>query len=93
MAGGATVDEAAYINGGPMMGKLVTSLDAPVTKTTGGLIALPADHILIQRRTQSERSALGIARTTCEQCMLCTELWSASHHRPRAAAAPDRALG
>lgn len=74
MAGGTTVDEAAYINGGPMMGKLVTSLDAPVTKTTGGLIALPVDHILIQRRTQSERSALGIARTTCEQCMLCTEL-------------------
>lgn len=74
MAGGTTVDEAAYINGGPMMGKLVTSLDAPVTKTTGGLIALPADHILIQRRTQSERSAIGIARTTCEQCMLCTEL-------------------
>jgi Na+-translocating ferredoxin:NAD+ oxidoreductase RnfC subunit len=57
-----------------MMGKLVTSLDEPVTKTTGGLIALPTSHILIRRRTQSERSVLEMARTTCEQCLLCTEL-------------------
>lgn len=74
MAGGATVADAAFIDGGPMMGKLVTSLDAPVTKTTGGLIALPASHILIRRRTTSERSILEMARTTCEQCLLCTEL-------------------
>ncbi len=74
MAGGVTVADSAYIDGGPMMGKLVTSLDAPVTKTTGGLIALPASHILIRRRTQSERSILEMARTTCEQCLLCTEL-------------------
>ena len=74
MAGGVTVADSAFIDGGPMMGKLVTSLDAPVTKTTGGLIALPASHILIRRRTQSERSVLEMARTTCEQCLLCTEL-------------------
>ena len=74
MAGGVTVADPAFIDGGPMMGKLVTSLDAPVTKTTGGLIALPASHILISRRTRSERSILEMARTTCEQCLLCTEL-------------------
>ncbi len=74
MAGGVTVADPAFIDGGPMMGKLLTSLDAPVTKTTGGLIALPASHILIRRRTQSERSVLEMARTTCEQCLLCTEL-------------------
>ena len=74
MAGGATVDDVAFIDGGPMMGKLVTSLDASVTKTTGGLIALPASHILIRRRRQSEHSILEMARTTCEQCLLCTEL-------------------
>jgi Na+-translocating ferredoxin:NAD+ oxidoreductase RnfC subunit len=74
LAGGATLADAAYINGGPMMGKLVTSLDAPVTKTTGGLLVLPADHILIRRRTASERTILEKARTTCEQCLLCTEL-------------------
>jgi Na+-translocating ferredoxin:NAD+ oxidoreductase RnfC subunit len=74
LAGGATVADAAYIDGGPMMGRLVASLDAPVTKTTGGLIALPADHVLIRRRRASDRSILEMARTTCEQCLLCTEL-------------------
>ncbi|MEI7611990.1 MAG: 4Fe-4S dicluster domain-containing protein [Betaproteobacteria bacterium] len=74
LAGGVTVADAAFINGGPMMGKLVNSLDDPVTKTTGGLIALPTSHILIRRRSQNERSIIEMARTTCEQCMLCTEL-------------------
>jgi Na+-translocating ferredoxin:NAD+ oxidoreductase RnfC subunit len=74
LAGGATIDAAAYINGGPMMGKLAASLDDPVTKTTGGLLVLPAEHILIRRRTDSERAILEKARTTCEQCLLCTEL-------------------
>lgn len=74
MAGGVTVADAAYLDGGPMMGKLVESVDAPVTKTTGGLIALPASHILIRRRRASERSIMEMARTTCEQCLLCTEL-------------------
>ena len=74
LAGGLTVPEAAFINGGPMMGKLVSSLDAPVTKTTSGLIALPASHVLIRRRTRDERSIVAMARTTCEQCQLCTEL-------------------
>lgn len=73
-AGGVTVDNPAFIDGGPMMGKYVASLDAPVTKTTGGLIALPSSHILIQRRTQTARRTLEMARTTCEQCLLCTEL-------------------
>ena len=55
LAGGSTVHPAAYIDGGPMMGKLVTSLDAPVTKTTGGLIVLPEAHILIRRRRACDR--------------------------------------
>lgn len=74
LAGGATVPSPAFIEGGPMMGKLVASLEAPVTKTTGGLIALPADHVLIRRRTRTDHAVLEIARTVCEQCLLCTEL-------------------
>jgi len=74
LAGGATVDDAGYINGGPMMGALLTSLDTPVTKTTGGLLVLPKSHPLIQRRMQDDRTVLSIARTVCEQCRLCTDL-------------------
>lgn len=74
LAGGATVDEPGFINGGPMMGSLITSLETPVTKTTGGLLVLPGNHPLIQRRRQDERTLLAIARTVCEQCRLCTDL-------------------
>ncbi len=74
MAGGTTVANAAFINGGPMMGKLIESLSETVTKTTGGIIALPADHILIKRHKEPKQVSLRIAKTTCEQCCLCTEL-------------------
>lgn len=73
-AGGATVNDPGFINGGPMMGSLLTDLDSPVTKTTGGLLVLPKSHPLIQRRMRSDRDILAIARTVCEQCRLCTEL-------------------
>lgn len=74
MAGGATPDDPGFINGGPMMGGLLQSLDSPVTKTTGGLLVLPKSHVLIQRRLQDDRAVLSIARTVCEQCKLCTDL-------------------
>ncbi|WP_275221594.1 cobalamin reductase PduS [Citrobacter freundii] len=74
LAGGATVDDPGFINGGPMMGGLITSLDTPVSKTTGGLLVLPKSHALIQRRMQDERTVLSIAKTVCEQCRLCTDL-------------------
>ncbi|MGS9092449.1 electron transport complex protein RnfC, partial [Salmonella enterica subsp. enterica serovar Infantis] len=72
--GGATVDDPGFINGGPRMGGLSTSLDNPVTKTTGGLLVLPKRHPLIQRRMQDERTVLSVARPVCEQCRLCSEL-------------------
>jgi len=74
LAGGATVDDPGFINGGPMMGSLITSLDSPVSKTTGGLLVLPKSHPLIQRRMQDDRTVLSIAKTVCEQCRLCTDL-------------------
>ena len=74
LAGGPTVDPVAFIDGGPLMGKLLSDLEQPVTKTTGGLIALPADHLLIKRKKQTMESVLRIAKTVCEQCCYCTEL-------------------
>ena len=71
LAGGPTIANPAFINGGPMMGKLVTDLDAPVTKTTGGLLA---DHIIIARRQRSDQVIFNMAKTVCEQCGLCTDL-------------------
>ena len=74
LAGGGIAEDLRYINGGPMMGRLITDLTEPVTKTTGGLIALPKDHLLIERKSKSLETILRIAKTVCEQCSFCTEL-------------------
>jgi Na+-translocating ferredoxin:NAD+ oxidoreductase RnfC subunit len=73
-AGGITVNKPRYISGGPMMGKLLDTIDQPITKTTGGIIVLDEDHVLIKRHLQPMRDVMAIARATCEQCNLCTEL-------------------
>jgi len=74
LAGGPLGSGVAYLEGGPMMGKLVADLNKPVTKITGGLIALPADHPLILKRQMSLQAVLRIAQTVCEQCCYCTDL-------------------
>lgn len=74
LAGGAACARPAYIDGGPMMGKLIPDVTGPVTKTTGGLIVLPDDHALIESKKQSVQAVLQIAKTVCEQCCYCTEL-------------------
>lgn len=74
LAGGPTIPNVAYVGGGPMMGHLLHDLAEPVTKTTSAIIALPEDHIVVRRHRQSMQSVLRIAKTTCEQCLLCTEL-------------------
>ncbi len=72
--GGAAVDDWAALLNGAMMGQLVDDLDRPVTKTTGGLIVLPADHPLIARYRRGARAVDRIGRAACDQCSFCTEL-------------------
>ncbi|WP_394154250.1 SLBB domain-containing protein [Vibrio maritimus] len=74
LAGGPTIEHPAFIVGGPMMGKVIDDLSQPITKTTGGLLVLPHDHILIRRQNTSLSSILNMARNVCEQCKMCTEL-------------------
>jgi len=81
-AGGPTVSDANYIVGGVMMGRLETDHDARVDKTTGGVIVLPSDHIVIRRYRQDWRQVVRIGRSACDQCSFCTELcprWLLGH--------------
>lgn len=64
----------ALIVGGPCMGKLEEDWTGPVTKTTGGLLLLPREHLLIARRTQSREHMMKIARAVCCQCSQCTQM-------------------
>lgn len=74
LAGGATTDDFSIMESGLLMGKLVTDLKKPVTKTTGGLIVLPDDHQLIQRYRMPPKQMDRIGHSACDQCSYCTEL-------------------
>lgn len=65
--------EMAWLDGGAMMGTLDTDLASPVTKTTGGYIVLPVDHLLIRRRSQTIPEIKKIGQSACDQCTYCTE--------------------
>lgn len=72
-AAGGSVGDCVYIVGGPLMGKVTEDLKQPVTKTTGGLLAIPKDHMLLAKKKASSRDAM-IARAVCSQCSLCTQM-------------------
>ncbi len=74
LAGGLTTDDAVVLTGGVMMGGLETDLSLPVTKTTGGLIALPSSHPLAMRKGESSWQYTRVGHGACDQCSLCTEL-------------------
>ncbi|HNV68564.1 MAG TPA: SLBB domain-containing protein, partial [Candidatus Ozemobacteraceae bacterium] len=74
LAGLTKTDGLTVIDGGPMMGRIVKSLDEIVSKTCGGLIALPTTHPLIFKMTRPEKHQRHIARSACDQCTDCTEL-------------------
>ena len=71
-----TIQEYIVIEGGPMMGSIVTDLKKVVTKTTAALIVLPVDHVLIKKYTDmaSPERVNRIGKSACDQCSFCTEL-------------------
>ena len=73
-AGGATVDDFVLIDGGPMMGRVVTSLSTPVTRTSSGLIVVERESRLAQRKSQPEPVFKRIGKSVCDQCRMCTEM-------------------
>ena len=72
-AGGSLVKNPGVFIGGIMMGNLTFDLDDVVTKTTTGLIILPADHYLIKRKNQPPQNWHRIGKSACDQCSYCTE--------------------
>ncbi len=81
-AGGPTTPEPNYLVGGVMMGYLQENHQALVDKTTGGVIVLPSDHVVVRRRRQDWQQITRIGRSACDQCSFCTELcprWLLGH--------------
>jgi Na+-translocating ferredoxin:NAD+ oxidoreductase RnfC subunit len=69
------LEDIVVIDGGPMMGRIV-SLDDTVNKTTSGLVFLSKDHPLIQWRTIPMRAMVRRSSAACCQCRDCTEACS-----------------
>jgi Na+-translocating ferredoxin:NAD+ oxidoreductase RnfC subunit len=69
-----TADDYAVVVGGPMMGRVASSKDEPVTKTTSGLLVLPNDNAVVRYMTRSKRSWVRRGISTCDQCRDCTDL-------------------
>jgi Na+-translocating ferredoxin:NAD+ oxidoreductase RnfC subunit len=72
-AGGPTVSDFGVLLGGVMMARPAAGLDVPVTKTTGGMVVLPASHSLIRRHNAPMIQVNRIGRSACDQCRFCTE--------------------
>ena len=74
-AGGARTEEHRLILGGPMMGPLAPKgAENVVTKTLGGILVLPMEHVLVRHAELSMEQARVRARSTCIQCRTCTDL-------------------
>ncbi len=81
-AGGPTTSDPQLMVGGVMMGVLQEDPQALVDKTTGGIVVLPGDHVVIRRRRQDWHQIQRIGRSACDQCSFCTELcprWLLGH--------------
>ena len=74
-AGGACIAEHRMILGGPMMGPLAPEGGGSiVTKTLGGVLVLPREHVLVRHAELSMEQARVRARSACIQCRTCTDL-------------------
>lgn len=71
--GGATVADPVLCIGGLMMGETTADRDRTVTKTTGGVIVLPRDHHVIERKLKPTPIQHAIGKSACDQCRYCTE--------------------
>lgn len=71
-AGGASTDEIAILDGGPMMGRFVSPA-ASITKKTSGILVFPAEHPYVLKRGESVRVSWKRAASACTVCEDCTK--------------------
>lgn len=72
-AGGLMTPDPVLCLGGLMMGQTTDDLDTPVTKTSTGVVVLPRDHHIIERKLKPNKVQAKIGKSACDQCRYCTE--------------------
>jgi len=74
MAGGTLNPTDVLMDGGPMMGKIVKDQNLGIAKTTGGVVALPEDHFIIQMQNLTISQMVKKSKAACCQCFRCSDL-------------------
>lgn len=74
LCGAVNLENKTAIDGGPMMGKLISDFDLPVTKTTKAIILLNNDHYVIKKKGLTKKQILNQSKMACIQCVRCTDL-------------------
>lgn len=74
LSGIESFDGYAVIDGGPMMGPVMTDLAGFISKKHKGFVILKAQHPLIRRKSVKMEAAMRVNKATCEQCRMCTDL-------------------
>ena len=71
--GGLTTHDPVLCIGGLMMGQTTDDLDTPITKTATGVVILPRDHHVMERKLKPNNVQAKIGKSACDQCRYCTE--------------------
>lgn len=74
IAGGTLEPSCVLMDGGPMMGAVVTDLRLGIAKTTSGVIALPEDHFIIRMKNTTISQMVKKSKAACCQCFRCSDL-------------------
>jgi Na+-translocating ferredoxin:NAD+ oxidoreductase RnfC subunit len=74
IAGGLKNSEIVLVDGGPMMGKIVSDWNLGIGKTTSGVLALPKDHFIVRMAEQSLSQMIRKSKAACCQCFRCSDL-------------------
>ncbi|MCB2290774.1 4Fe-4S dicluster domain-containing protein [Clostridium sp. CS001] len=67
-------DDYAVIDGGPMMGPVMSDIYGYITKKNKGFIILKKQHSLIRKKSMNIEQARKVNRASCEQCRMCTDM-------------------
>ncbi len=74
LSGVDNFDDYTVIDGGPMMGPVMTNLNGYVTKKNKGFVILKKQHYLIRKKSIKMEQARRVNKASCEQCRMCTDL-------------------
>lgn len=74
LSGIENFNDYAVIDGGPMMGPVMSNVDGYVTKKNKGFVILKKQHSLIRKKSMNIEQARRVNRSSCEQCRMCTDM-------------------